>query len=64
MINDNNRERLEVETITERYRKAMLRWFGHVKRRDKEYVGRRTLEIVPEKEDDRSRDWWTVSTET
>ena len=65
--NDNIRERLEVENITERYRKAMLRWFGHVKRRDKEYVGRKTLEIVPpgeEKEDDRSRDWWTVSTET
>ena len=41
--NDNIRERLKVENITERCRKAILRWFGHVKRRDQEYVGRKTL---------------------
>ena len=35
-------ERLKVENITERCRKARLRWFGHVKRRDQEYVGRKT----------------------
>ena len=45
--NDNIiRERLNVENITERCRKARLRWFGHVKRRD-DYVGRNTLEMVP-----------------
>ena len=43
MRNDNIRERLKVENITERSRKARLRWFGHVKRRDQEYVGRKTL---------------------
>ena len=31
--NDNIRERLKVENITKRCRKARLRWFGHVKRR-------------------------------
>ena len=38
---------VKVETITERCRKGRLRWFGHVKRRDQEYVGRKTLEMVP-----------------
>ena len=47
MRNDNIRERLKIETTTVRSRKARLRWFGYVKRRDKEYVGRKTLEIVP-----------------
>ena len=37
------REKLKVENITERCRKARLRWFGHVKIRDHEYVGRKTL---------------------
>ena len=45
--NDNIRERLKVENTTERCRKARLRWFGHVKRRNQEYVGRKTLEMVP-----------------
>ena len=45
--NDGIREKVNVENIKERYRKARLRWFGHVKRRDQEYFGRKTLEIVP-----------------
>ena len=44
--NDNTREILKVQNITERSRKARLRWFGYVKRRDEEYVGRKTLETV------------------
>ena len=44
--NDDIRERLKVENITERCRKARLRWFGQVKRRDQEYVGRKTMEMV------------------
>ena len=40
-------ERLKVENITERCRKARLKWFGRVKRRDQEYVGSQTLEKVP-----------------
>ena len=31
--NENINERLNVESITERCRKARLRWFGHVQRR-------------------------------
>ena len=39
--NDNYiRERLKVENIIEGCRKARLRWFGHMKRRDQDYVGR------------------------
>ena len=33
--NDDIRERRKVENTTERYRKARLVWFGHVKRRDR-----------------------------
>ena len=68
--NENTRERLKVESITERYRKARLGWFGHVKRRDQDYVGRKTLEMVPPGRRKRGipkqrwRDGWTVSTET
>ena len=40
--NDDIRERLDVGNITEMCRKARLRWFDHVKRRDQEYVGRKT----------------------
>ena len=43
MRTDDIRKRLKIETITERCRKTGLRWFGHVKRRDQEYVGRNTL---------------------
>ena len=45
--NENIKERLKVESIAERCRKARLRWFGHIKRRDQDYVGRKTLEMVP-----------------
>ena len=47
MRNENINERLQVESIAERCRKARLRWFGHVKRRYQDYVGRKTLEMVP-----------------
>ena len=45
--NDNTRERLNVENVTDRCRKTRLRWFGHVKRRGQEYVGTKDLEMVP-----------------
>ena len=45
--NDDTRKKLKVENITEMCRKARVRWFGHVKRRDQEYDGRKTLEMVP-----------------
>ena len=40
--NDSIRERLNVESITARCREPRLRWFGHIKRRDQDYVGRKT----------------------
>ena len=44
-----------------------MRLFGHVMRQEEE-VGRKTLEMVPppegEEKKDRSRDGWTVSTES
>ena len=39
MRNENINERLKVENIR-------LEWFGHVKRRDQEYVGRKTMEMA------------------
>ena len=45
--NKNIKARLKVESITERCRKARLRRFGHVKRWDHDYVGRKTLQMVP-----------------
>ena len=45
--NENIKERQKVESIAERYRKARLGWFGHVKRRCQDYVGRKTLEMIP-----------------
>ena len=49
MRNDNTRERLEVENITERCKKLRLAWFGRVKRQAQEYIGRNTLEMIWEK---------------
>ena len=65
--NENIKERLKVESIAERCRKARLRWFCQLKRRDQDYVGRKTMEMAQpgrRKRGDRSRDGWTVSTET
>ena len=58
MRNYTTRERLKVETMTERCRKLILKWFGHVERRDQDCVGRKTLEMVymrEEEDEDRSR---------
>ena len=43
--NENVRERLGVEEISRKIRESRLRWFGHVERRDTEYVGKRVLEM-------------------
>ena len=45
--NDDIRKRLEVENISVLCKKSRLRWFGHVKRKDSNYVGRYTLEMEP-----------------
>jgi len=45
--NDDIRSRLEVKNISVLCKKARLRWFGHVKRKDQNFVGRYTLEMKP-----------------
>lgn len=45
------REKLRIVNITERCRRARLRWFGHVKRGDEESVGRGVLEMHPQEGD-------------
>jgi len=45
--NRNIRERMKVTNIGVRCRRARLRWFGHVKRREESYVGRRLLGMEP-----------------
>ena len=47
---ENIKERPKVESIVEGCRKARLGWFGHVKRRDQDYVGRKTLKTVPQQQ--------------
>ena len=39
--------RLKIETISTRCRKSRLRWFGHVKRREPQYVCQRVMNMVP-----------------
>ena len=56
--NDNIRERLKVENIIEGCRKARLRWFGHVKRRDQHYDRRQIMEMVPLGRRGRSMQKW------
>ena len=46
-MNDNISETLKVDTTTEGCREARVRWFGNVNGRYQEYVGRKTLEMIP-----------------
>ena len=45
--NETVRGRLGVVNIGVRCRKARLRWYGHVKRREETYVGQRMLNLEP-----------------
>ena len=36
---------LKVDRIGQKVRQSRLRWYGHVKRRDEDYVGRKVLEM-------------------
>ena len=62
MRNDDIRERLKVENITERCRKERLRWFGETNNTSEERFWR-WYHLGEKKEEDRSREGWTVSTE-
>ena len=43
--NEYIRGTVKVEQLGMKIREGRLRWYGHVMRRDQEYVGRRTMEI-------------------
>jgi len=45
--NKDIREKMAVTNIGVLCRRARLRWFGHVKRREESYVGRRILSLEP-----------------
>ena len=66
--NDDIRKRLKVENITERCRKARLRWFGTRQEAIPRICRKKVLwtwyHLGEESEKDRSRDGWTVSTGT
>ena len=43
--NENIRSTVKVERLRMKMREGRLRWYGHVKRRDQEYVGRKMMEM-------------------
>ena len=43
--NEHNRSTVKVKQLEMKMRKGRLRWYGHVMRRDQEYVGRKIMEI-------------------
>ena len=43
--NEYIRSTVKVERLGMKMREGKLRWYGHVMRRDKEYVGRRVIEM-------------------
>ena len=45
--NEDRWKRMRVTNIGVRCRRARLRWFGYVKRRERNHVGRRMLSMVP-----------------
>ena len=48
--NEHIRSIVKVERLGIRMREGRLRWYGHVMRRDQEYVGRKMMEMeLPEK---------------
>ena len=55
--NENIQERIGVTNIEVRCRRARPRWFGHVNRREENYIGRRMLSMVPPGMRGRGRPW-------
>ena len=45
MRNDYVRGTVHVRYFGEKARETRLRWFGHVKRRDSEYIGKRMMRL-------------------
>ena len=44
--NEHIRSTVKVERLGMKMREGRLRWYGHVMRRDQEYVGRKIMEMV------------------
>ena len=53
--NDKIRKSTNVERMSVKTRESRLRWFGHVKRRDESYVGKRVLNLEVEGKRKRGR---------
>ena len=43
--NEYNRDTVKVERLGMKMREGKLRWYGHVMRRNQEYVGRKMMEV-------------------
>ena len=59
--NEYIRGKVKVKRLGIKMEEGKLRWYGHVMKKDQEYVGRRIIEIeLPEKrkEGDRREDFW------
>ena len=54
--NEHIRSTIKVERLGTKMREGRLRWYGHVMRRDQEYVGRKMMEMeLPGKRKGRSK---------
>ena len=47
MRNEYIRGTVKVVEASKKVQGSRLRWYGHVMRRDEEYVGRRMMRIIP-----------------
>ena len=45
IINEHIRSTVKVERLGMKMRESRLRWYGHIMRRDQEYVGRKMMEM-------------------
>ncbi|XP_047496499.1 uncharacterized protein LOC125044096 [Penaeus chinensis] len=64
MRNYEIREKMGVTKIGLRCRSARLRWFGHVKLREENYIGKRMYQREGEEKGVRSNGGWTTSRKT
>ena len=56
------RKQLQTRRFGDKLRESRLRWFGHVKRRPEDYVGRKMMDMAPP--GNRREDSWMLSKKT